>query len=514
MAQWIHQRARISSILVLFVGLIQATSQEIWVAVDNRLQSTSGQEILVPGARYLSGLAIQDDPLGSIYWTTDAGKEGAGLYRVQKNGLSSLVYQDPEATYFESVAYSPATQSIYLTSPSTNSILRVNNKQEVKRVLYDQNKKPSGLVYDPCSRSLFWTNTARGGATIEVLEEVEAGTEAVSRVLVSGNMTRPRGLALDSPEGMLYWTDQVKNEFTIWRADVSGGKSLVCRGRGSEPFSLAVTGHHIYWSDWASHALYRVEKRGNCSLELVSRFKSSKPSGLTAAPGGQHSCDQRTANHSQDPSQMSVPTSDVIISETTVVRENGTDSDMSAEKRCGSPWEYYCLQASPCLEVEGLPLCLCPPGWEGDRCELEKASSSNLLLPLSREKLELVVVVLGPCSLLLLSSTIILSILLYRFRKRPRIVRKRFISVARDSKKDLSLGGGSSSNSCGLALEEGIQLDIENCCNMTLCDTPCFEPPSRVPKDLAACKTNSSNKTCSPRKQTKTDRRALLTAKG
>ncbi len=34
-------------------------------------------------------------------------------------------------------------------------------------------------------------------------------------------------------------------------------------------------------------------------------------------------------------------------------------------------------------------------------------------------------------------------------------------------------GGGGSTNSCGggLPVDAGIQLDIENCCNMTLCDT-------------------------------------------
>jgi hypothetical protein len=34
-------------------------------------------------------------------------------------------------------------------------------------------------------------------------------------------------------------------------------------------------------------------------------------------------------------------------------------------------------------------------------------------------------------------------------------------------------GGGGSTNGCGggLPVDAGIQLDIENCCNMTLCDT-------------------------------------------
>ena len=55
-----------------------------------------------------------------------------------------------------------------------------------------------------------------------------------------------------------------KDEFLIWRMGMEGeGRSLVCRGRG-EPFSLAVSGGFIYWSDWASTSLYRLHKNGNC----------------------------------------------------------------------------------------------------------------------------------------------------------------------------------------------------------------------------------------------------------
>lgn len=513
MAEWSTDVNRMYGIVAVLLALFQATSQEVWVAVENRLQSVGGQEILVPGARYLSGLAIQEDAGSPIFWATDAGKNGAGLYKIQDN-LSHLLYQAHDATYFESVAYSAHSQSVYLTSPSTNSIFRLNSNQtEAKRIFQHTTKKPAGLAFDPCSRTVFWTNTARGSPTIEAWREDEEdetrGTVLSSSELVSGNMTRPRGLALDTPQGFLYWTDQEKSEYLIWRVRVDGtDRALVCRGRGSEPFSLAVTSEHVYWSDWPSQAIYRIGKGGNCSAELVSRFKGSKPNGLaaqttttTTAPAGSPlNCDQRAtaANHTQASPHPPVPASaDVIIRE-----EMGSlaEYNSSGGSGCGSPWEFYCLQGS-CLQLEGMPLCICSPGWEGDRCEREMTG----LLSLSPASLELVVMGLSILSLLLIISLILLAIFLHRYRKRPRIVRKRFISVARDSKKDMS-GGVGPTKSCGLAMEEGIQLDIENCCNMTLCDTPCFEPPSRVPKDLAAKK----SKTCSPSKRPKLDRKGLL----
>ena len=69
--------------------------------------------------------------------------------------------------------------------------------------------------------------------------------------------------------------------------------------------------------------------------------------------------------------------------------------------------------------------------------------------------------------------TIVLSVTLHRTRLRPRIVRKRFISVAapgsveRGNKKPKADTSGCG----GLPVSDGLQLDIENCCNMSLCET-------------------------------------------
>ena len=62
---------------------------------------------------------------------------------------------------------------------------------------------------------------------------------------------------------------------------------------------------------------------------------------------------------------------------------------------------------------------------------------------------------------------VLLSVAVHRLRLRPRVVRKRFISVAGGDVKD----GPERRGSCGLPVEDSLQLDIENCCNMTLCET-------------------------------------------
>ena len=114
------------------------------------------------------------------------------------------------------------------------------------------------------------------------------------------------------------------------------------------------------------------------------------------------------------------------------------------------------------------------PAMKDTRKEEEDTSSRALILTLATTT--------GLLSLV----TIVLSVTLHRTRLRPRIVRKRFISVAapgsgdRGNKKPKADTSGCG----GLPDSDGLQLDIENC-NMSLYKTPCLEPPhqaSSVPK--------------------------------
>jgi len=104
------------------------------------------------------------------------------------------------------------------------------------------------------------------------------------------------------------------------------------------------------------------------------------------------------------------------------------------------------------------------------------------LLNASVADLNILVVSLSATSFTLLLITGALAFVVFRLKQRPRIVRKRFISTSPPPVP--------SKNSCGGEdAGDGVRLDIEDCCNMTLCDTPCFEPPTRGPKRSAGRRT-------------------------
>jgi len=129
---------------------------------------------------------------------------------------------------------------------------------------------------------------------------------------------------------------------------------------------------------------------------------------------------------------------------------------------------------------------LCPAGFHGDRCHLIKkeevedqesqsdseAEIQKVLIfgfPLSSSNLQTIIILIFSASLMLILVLSILCFCVFRLKKRPRVKRKRFISIHKGDRMR-----SQEQNS-------GITLDIEDCCNMTLCDTPCVEPPTRTP---------------------------------
>ena len=130
-------------------------------------------------------------------------------------------------------------------------------------------------------------------------------------------------------------------------------------------------------------------------------------------------------------------------------------------------------QGASCVVVEGAPECLCPLGYTGDRCTTPLPSAPLHRPPTPEDSLnpvetpgvplDIAVVVLAATTAALFLTVVVLSVIIFRLRRRPKVVRKRFISRSREAPILQA--------SCGGEQGDGVTLDIEDCCNLTLCDT-------------------------------------------
>ena len=160
----------------------------------------------------------------------------------------------------------------------------------------------------------------------------------------------------------------------------------------------------------------------------------------------------------------------------------------------------YCLFGGQCSVQNKRPICKCKY-MEGPRCEklrnitqlceifcartepvtasistticrCDKANETMAQMIMTGEDYEYKTLLLIFCSFtaLLVLVIIVLSYYVIKLRRRPRI-RKRFV-VSKDGITPLTSRPQLPDTQC--------EITIENCCNMNICETPCFEPKLRT----------------------------------
>jgi len=525
----------ISSVIFVLVTVMicwvvgSQIDEEVWISVENRIEAFSeakNYSLEVPSVKHFIGLSnplYNGDQMSAIF-ATELGVRGPSLYKLDKNSqtLLSTPMGSQMPLFFEDVVVDDKANTLFLTSGNSHSIFSMKAEENTEPTVFllTGNKKPTGISIDNCSKFLFWSNSNRKSPSIEVLNPATGD----SWTLINSNLTRPRSIYVDTPTRQVYWTDTNRGTFWISRSNLDGShREVVCQARNHEAFSMVVTEEYIYWSDWTSHALWRTKKLGDCNFELIKKFSTAKPHGVSFIEAPKYSCHdystiskpatfisqkytektteeprttteelRRTTEEPRTTTEKEKDLKDEICRDHCLNNGECSVEDLQPTCQCTEGFfgvrceidkcHNFCLGNGTCVIVEGEPECICEDGLHGERCQIQtlvqtetKDESDD-----TRGDPWLWVYILGTITGLLSLVVAVLSVKVHKMRLRPRVVRKRFISVPGTARKEAEIV--KSNRSCGLPVQDGIQLDIENCCDMTLCDTPCFEPPTRGPK--------------------------------
>lgn len=154
-------------------------------------------------------------------------------------------------------------------------------------------------------------------------------------------------------------------------------------------------------------------------------------------------------------------------------------------KLCRLYCESELAMVSSQTDSEMQSLCLCRPvrkheyqidGFNGTAFLVPDGTNQMSLRtdsPLSNETNSALLITFGCICLLLLLAVILLVYKVINLRKRPR-VKKRFIGSKTVTPTPLTNRPSPATDQC--------EINIENCCNMNICETPCFEPNLRTPR--------------------------------
>ncbi|XP_076353564.1 lipophorin receptor 1 [Tachypleus tridentatus] len=156
---------------------------------------------------------------------------------------------------------------IYWTDTGKNSIEVADLQGNMKKTLIVTGlDEPRAIVVNPLEGWMFWTDWGKP-AKIE-----RAGLDGSHReAIITSDIKWPNGLAIDLVSKKIFWVDAKLH--LLSSADYNGNNQRVVLSSShilKHPFSIDVFEDWIYWSDWESEAIHKVNKFTGEELENVA----------------------------------------------------------------------------------------------------------------------------------------------------------------------------------------------------------------------------------------------------
>lgn len=205
--------------------------------------------------------AVDVDPLtGDIYWSDTLDDV------IMKSTSDGSYHQQVIAESIDSVdglVIDSIGRKIYFTDGGRHTIevceLNGSNREVL---IWKDLGSPRGIAIDYVEGLMFWTDW---GAQPKVERAFMDGTRRTK--IVQENLVWPNGLAIDRYQKRIYWTDAKMK--CIDSSDYDGNNRQKMISDLPHPYGITVSAQYIYWTDWKTTALHRLDKRNISAQQIV-----------------------------------------------------------------------------------------------------------------------------------------------------------------------------------------------------------------------------------------------------
>uniref|UniRef100_A0A8C2MKS1 Low density lipoprotein receptor-related protein 4 n=1 Tax=Cricetulus griseus TaxID=10029 RepID=A0A8C2MKS1_CRIGR len=213
----------------------------------------------VPGLNNVISLDY-DSVDGKVYYTDvfldvirRADLNGSSMETVIGHGLKTT----------DGLAVDWVARNLYWTDTGRNTIEASRLDGSCRKVLINNSlDEPRAIAVFPRKGYLFWTDWGH----IAKIERANLdGSER--KVLINTDLGWPNGLTLDYDIRRIYWVDAHLDR--IESADLNGKLRQVLVSHVSHPFALTQQDRWIYWTDWQTKSIQRVDKYSGRNKETV-----------------------------------------------------------------------------------------------------------------------------------------------------------------------------------------------------------------------------------------------------
>ncbi|XP_074601049.1 nidogen-like [Brevipalpus obovatus] len=228
----------------------------------------------------------------SIFYTDMITKS---LDRSSTNGSQSVELigglESPEGVAIDWIA-----RNMYWTDSLERKIYVAKINGSYQRALIKTDLvNPRGLALYPQLGLMFWTDWNRAGPKIEAAYMDGTGR----RTLIQENLKSPNMLAIDYTFQEVCWSDGGLKRVEC--TDFYGNRRRYVAQTGGHPFGIAIADGYIFWTDWETHKVYRVNRLGGVIEQLKTpKGASGKLHGIvkmpTACPSGGNRCLQKNGD--------------------------------------------------------------------------------------------------------------------------------------------------------------------------------------------------------------------------
>lgn len=192
---------------------------------------------------------------GEYYYWTEVTSEKEAIVKMHVDSTKKEILFTSGLELPEDIAIDWLTKNLYFTDSSRNHIAVCTNNGFycTELVKSPEMEKVRAIALYPTESLMFWSDW---GADAHIGVSFMDGSDA--KILIT-DVAWPNGLTLDWPNGRIYWIDARNRQ--IESATIQGfDRRVILKDVFKHPFSIAVFGNRLYWSDKGTQAIEYCDK--------------------------------------------------------------------------------------------------------------------------------------------------------------------------------------------------------------------------------------------------------------
>ncbi|XP_068217084.1 protein cueball-like [Palaemon carinicauda] len=458
------------------------------------------------------------DPKGRRLFVAEAVHEDSKIFSLDLDGdyvvkdMKSVV-RTTNTTIMEGLTYDPRTEHLYWTDSYNHGVYKTLVSKEQKENpapepahMFGGVIEPRGIAIDYCNELMYWSERDASGKVPSSIEVCDLHGPSHT-VLMQDEEKKVKifyqGLTYDIQGGKLLWAETIGDDFEKSYCRIVSyefGQTLPEREvlvslENCYPFSLTTDENFIYWADWGQQGIMRASRKNPNDVVKLAHTPQIESKygehhgvyGLAILGGLADDSLQEACKGKINPQRQSVEKDDSAIFNPPTLRK---EIDTKQKSEIENSEQISQLENSEDVSSDGQKIGQSlghlnehQPEESQELALLTTGSTEKLLMQshmCTENQLLIVVIVLGFFCIMFFLSTLALVYKLWFRHKSESSCKELPVTVServlphqpkRFGPKVRPVGKGAS---CSGAGHDGVSINIEDCCQMTLCDTPCY----------------------------------------